>query len=152
MTDRFALWRAKQTTHQALHKLSQHALLKIAMPSATRLCHVIGQKLGDVTNMSQWRHHGLQLAAGVRLESHSKTANMFDNAKKSIYRKERGEDGGALVVGEEGGYQSEEVRLVSRVLEEKESFLFSAQSLTFTAGFPKEVKTRNSFMGSGKWL
>lgn len=50
-------------------------------------------------------------------------------------------------MGEEGGYQSEEVRLLSRLLEEKESFLFSAQSLTFTA--PKKVKTCSSVMKSG---
>lgn len=34
-------------------------LAQTAMPGATWLCHVIGQKLGDVTKMSQWRHHGL---------------------------------------------------------------------------------------------
>lgn len=57
MTDRSALWLARQTTHQALHKLSQHALLKLPC-LVQHDCHVIIQKLGNVTKMSQWRHHG----------------------------------------------------------------------------------------------
>lgn len=90
---RSASWLAKQNYPSGLAQALPACLAQTAMPGATWLCHVIGQKLGDVTEMSQWCHHGLQPAAGVQLESHSKeqlTCLMFDNAKTpATERRER---------------------------------------------------------------